>query len=304
MRRISLVVLLAVLVLATAAWSQQTQVTTIRFYEPDVNSVQFFMQHDLVVYSSSSHGEQTDIVRRGNFLRECYISGAKIHMRSCGNVVYKIAAEVQVTINVQCQQGKQGPPGINGRDGVDGANGRDGRDGRDGHDGRDGCDGRDGRNGRDGLNGYILVQQMPRYGQCGPPFGGCGSSYQSPTFVEPARNGWVDAVPQIFGGWLANSAIRPSRTDISLNNSSGSSSSAHGGSSYASASQQQGQNQGQQQGQEQGQQQGQESNNTNNNSNSNNNNNNNQNTNNQTTDVDVSNDIGIVNDNAAAASAN
>lgn len=93
----------------------------IRLYDPDPANVEFFRRHDLIVYSRTSRrGEQTDNVRAGNFDRECFIGrDGKIHVRRCGNVVYKIAVEVGIVC----------PTGRNGRDGRPGDQGERGERG-------------------------------------------------------------------------------------------------------------------------------------------------------------------------------
>lgn len=93
-------------------------------YDPDPAQVSWFNEHNLVVYSRTSrNGEQTDIVRKGNFSKELFIgSDGKIHVRRCGNVVYQIGVEKTIV----CPVGPAGKNGLNGNDGRDGADGAPG----------------------------------------------------------------------------------------------------------------------------------------------------------------------------------
>lgn len=123
MRKVSTAVLILMLV-AIAATAEiigkvpsdsevGTMVKTTSFYEPDVNRISWFNQSNLIVYSRSSHGEQVDVVRRGNFDRECFVRDGKIRVRRCGNVVYAIEVEQEVA-GVKGVPGLPGPPGPQG----------------------------------------------------------------------------------------------------------------------------------------------------------------------------------------------
>lgn len=255
-KTVFLVVLLFALGLtAQAAWSQQT-VATMKVYVADSSYVQFYREHEGYAHSRTGHdGQQTDYFAKGKFDSVCRIDGSRIRANRCGNIVDTIECVVNVTLNIPpCPApipgatGPTGPQGLQGTPGGIGATGGPGPVGSKGDRGPRGFPGQNGVNGIDGRDGYMLVQQIARYGQSGPPFRGY-QTYQSVAFVQPARNGWIDAVPQVLGGWLSAGAIRPSNIQIS----NGSSSVSNGGSSYATATQTQGQgqNQGQQQGQDQ-----------------------------------------------------
>lgn len=100
----------------SVAAAPKTQLV-LKLYDPDPGCVDFFMGHKLIVYSrTSKNGEQTDNVRKGNFLKECYIGkDGKIHVYRCTNVVYQIAAEEEIV----CPAGRNGANGTNGAPGAD-----------------------------------------------------------------------------------------------------------------------------------------------------------------------------------------
>ena len=104
----------------SVAATSKTQLV-LKLYDPDPGCVDFFMAHKLIVYSrTSKNGEQTDNIRKGNFLKECYIGpDGKIHVYRCGNVVYQIAVEEEIV----CPAGPAGRDGYDGRDGANGAPG-------------------------------------------------------------------------------------------------------------------------------------------------------------------------------------
>jgi len=122
----------------SVAAAPKTQLV-LKLYDPDPACVDFFMGHKLIVYSrTSKNGEQTDNVRKGNFLTECYIGkDGKIHVHRCGNVVYQIAVEEEIT----CSAGPAGKNGINGTNGANGANGAPGPEGPQGPQGDKGDQG-------------------------------------------------------------------------------------------------------------------------------------------------------------------
>jgi len=109
--------MLALLFIASVAMAQAptsgVATTTVKLHNPEVSNAGFFNQHNLVVYSRSSHGEQVDIVRAGNFFQECRIDGNLIRVRKCGNPVYQIAVETQIVIppGTPGAPGPPGPPG-------------------------------------------------------------------------------------------------------------------------------------------------------------------------------------------------
>lgn len=99
----------------------------LRLYDPDPAQTGFYNAHKCTWYSrTSKNGEQTDIVREGNFFKECFIgSDNKVHIRRCGNVAYQVAVEETIV----CPAGPAGKNGYDGKDGADGANGAEGSQG-------------------------------------------------------------------------------------------------------------------------------------------------------------------------------
>lgn len=149
-----LIVMVSILILfAQVANADQTQpvakseqVTSL--YDADAGQANWFNQHKLLVYSRTSrNGEQTDVVRKGNFFKELFIGrDGKIHVRRCGNVVYQIEVERSIVL-------RPGPAGRNGRNGLDGQDGQNGQNGYDGLDGAPGSRGPRGYRGPKGNQG-------------------------------------------------------------------------------------------------------------------------------------------------------
>jgi len=141
MKTILIFVAILFLLTATAAFTAEIEsietsrdtrtMPNISLYDPDPASIPFFNQHKVLVYSRTSrNGEQTDVVRPGNFLKECFVgSDHKIHVRRCGNVVYQIGVEDEVVI----QNGRNGENGRNGDTGPQGPMGLKGDRGDRGH---------------------------------------------------------------------------------------------------------------------------------------------------------------------------
>jgi len=143
MKKITVLIVILFLLAATAAFAAEIssvevrdntrdtidtrEVSNISLYDPDPASIPFFNQHKVLVYSrTSKNGEQTDVVRPGNFLKECFIgSDHKIHVRRCGNVVYQIGVEDEVVI----ANGRDGSNGATGATGTTGATGETGKRG-------------------------------------------------------------------------------------------------------------------------------------------------------------------------------
>ena len=103
---------------------------TFRFYDPDVSRVSLFQNSNLMVFSETSKGgEQVDIVRKGNFDKECYLGKEnRFHVRSCTNLIVMVAVEEEINLFA----GRDGQDGLNGRDGEQGERGERGPQGRPG----------------------------------------------------------------------------------------------------------------------------------------------------------------------------
>jgi len=138
MKRFLIPIVVLFLLTATAVFAAEIEsiqssgngnstVREMALYEPDPASIPFFNQHKVLVYSRTSrNGEQTDVVRPGNFLKECFIgSDHKIHVRRCGNVAYQIGVEDEVVIQ-NGRDGKEGAPGGPGPKGDRGDRGQKG----------------------------------------------------------------------------------------------------------------------------------------------------------------------------------
>ena len=227
MRRSILLVVLLVAIMgltAQASWSQQPAqagsntviVTTTKTYIADPAYLAFYRDHEGYINSETGHdGLQRDYFRKGNFDQVAHVAGGKIRANRCGNLVDTIDCVVNVTINIPpCASptpGKQGPQGLQGNTGPQGIQGIPGQQGLQGIPGIQGAPGTNGMNGAPGINGrdgYLLVQQIPRYGQSGPPFRGY-QTYQSMTFVEQPRDGFVDYLGKGIAGFISNQGIRP-----------------------------------------------------------------------------------------------
>ncbi len=94
---------------------QTVTVTTTKLYDANPASAEFFNQHKLLVFSRTSrNGEQTDVVREGNFYAECFVDGNVIRVKRCGNVVYQVEVQEETSITIPtpvCTTGPTGPPG-------------------------------------------------------------------------------------------------------------------------------------------------------------------------------------------------